>query len=264
MNLSKMTFRQAIRADIDACFAIEEASYPSDEAATLESLVYRQEQAGDYFRCAVYDSKVVGFITGTKCGEFVEESMTTHDERGRLLAIHSVAVDAKYRRKGLATRMMKDYIDYVENIDSIVLIAKEHLLGFYVKCGFAVLRPSAIVHGKDLWYDLERRMIRSSPAENQKWFVKTETFCKPFPDVKPFLDEHKLWVHKLRSEGISITSGYRVDSEGKPGGGGLMFLAAENYEAARAIVSEDPLVANGCVEWELNGWIGQVGNVEMR
>ena len=43
-----------------------------------------------------------------------------------------------------------------------------------------------------------------------------------------------------------------------------MFLAAKNYEEAEQLVLQDPLVANGCVEYELNGWIGQVGNLQMR
>jgi hypothetical protein len=55
-----------------------------------------------------------------------------------------------------------------------------------------------------------------------------------------------------------------VDADGKPGGGGLMFLAAKSYQDALDIVLQDPLVANDCVDWELNGWIGQVGDVQMR
>ena len=65
-------------------------------------------------------------------------------------------------------------------------------------------------------------------------------------------------------DGVVITSGYRVDNEGKPGGGGLMFIAATNYEEALKIVQQDPLVANDCVDWELNGWIGQVGELQLR
>ena len=55
-----------------------------------------------------------------------------------------------------------------------------------------------------------------------------------------------------------------MDADGKPGGGGLMFLAAKNYSEAYQLVLQDPLVANDCVDWQLNGWIGQVGDVQMR
>ena len=85
--------------------------------------------------------------------------------------------------------------------------------------------------------------------------------------MKPYLEKHKEWVQRLRTrprDPVCITSGYRVDADGKPGGGGLMFLAAKNYSEAYQLVLQDPLVANDCVDWQLNGWIGQVGDVQMR
>mmetsp|Transcript_11331 Transcript_11331/g.23173 ORF Transcript_11331/g.23173 Transcript_11331/m.23173 type:complete len:141 (-) Transcript_11331:1415-1837(-) len=106
--------------------------------------------------------------------------------------------------------------------------------------------------------------VRSVPNEDESWFVKTEQFCKPFPEVKPHLEAHREWVAALRSEGCCITSGYRVDSDGKPGGGGLMFFAARNYDEAEKLVRQDPLVANECVDWRLNGWIPEVGDIQMR
>ena len=95
------------------------------------------------------------------------------------------------------------------------------------------------------------------------WFVKTETFKKPFPVVKPHLEAHRAWVANLREEGLTITSGYRVDSEGRPGGGGLMLFAAADHAAAKSLCLQDPLIANDCVEWQLNGWIAEVGDIEL-
>jgi len=187
-----------------------------------------------------------------------------------MLAIHSVAVMEEYRRGGVGTVMLKDYLDairdYRDGVEKVVLLAKSHLLGFYVNCGFSVTKPSEIVHGKDLWYDLEIdiRGLQTVPKEGESWFVKTEQFCKPFPVVKPHLDAHRTWVAELRSKGFCITSGYRVDSNGKPGGGGMMFFAAKSYKDAQDIVLQDPLVANDCVEWRLNGWIPEVGDVQLR
>jgi uncharacterized protein YciI len=167
--------------------------------------------------------------------------------------------------------MLKQYLKTFQqqeddsSIKSFVLLAKSNLLGFYVNCGFQVNRPSPIVHGQELWYELEKKTVRTLPLEGEEsWFCKTEQFKKPFPEVKPHLEAHKHWVKDLRRRGYCITSGYRVDSEGKQGGSGLMFLAAKNYDEAHALVLQDPLVANDCVDWELNGWIGQVGDVQMR
>lgn len=108
-----------------------------------------------------------------------------------------------------------------------------------------------------------RGRVEMAESAQQPWFVKTEMFCKPYPVVKEHLEAHRAWVKKLRQEGTTITSGYRVDSEGKPGGGGLMLFAAADYEAALALVTEDPLIANGCVDWQLNQWISEVGGLEL-
>ena len=60
-----------------------------------------------------------------------------------------------------------------------------------------------------------------------------------------------------------MTSGYRVDSEGNPGGGGLMLFQATDYKEAEEIVRQDPLIANDCVDWQLNQWIAEVGGLSL-
>ena len=99
-----------------------------------------------------------------------------------------------------------------------------------------------------------------------RWFVKTETFKsgKPFPEIKPHLAAHKEWVAALRASGDwEITSGYRVDEDDRPGGGGLMLFRAADYASAAELVNQDPLVANGCVDWELHRWIAEVGDIDL-
>lgn len=93
--------------------------------------------------------------------------------------------------------------------------------------------------------------------------MKTETFSQPFPVVKPHLEAHRAWVAALRERDVRVTSGYRVDRDGKPGGGGMLFLRAPDYAAAEAIVARDPLIVNDCVEWRLAEWIGEVGGLEL-
>eukprot|EP00560_Eucampia_antarctica_P007761 CAMPEP_0197827096 /NCGR_PEP_ID=MMETSP1437-20131217/3960_1 /TAXON_ID=49252 ORGANISM="Eucampia antarctica, Strain CCMP1452" /NCGR_SAMPLE_ID=MMETSP1437 /ASSEMBLY_ACC=CAM_ASM_001096 /LENGTH=222 /DNA_ID=CAMNT_0043427825 /DNA_START=368 /DNA_END=1036 /DNA_ORIENTATION=- len=219
------------------------------------------------------ENEIIGFICSTRCSSFDHDTMATHDSEGNFLAIHSVVVKQEYRRKGIASQMMKHYIKSISEdnrmnptlpISKTVLLAKSKLLGFYVNLGFSVLKVSDIVHGQEQWYDLEMSIVRNLPLSDERWFVKTEQFKKPFPQVKPYLDDHRSWVSKLRAEGYCITSGYRVDSEGKPGGGGMMFFTAKSYDDALALVKNDPLVANECVDWRLNGWIAEVGDVQLQ
>jgi len=143
---------------------------------------------------------LLGFVCSTRCKEFTEESMSTHVSDGPLLAIHSVVVAPEYQRQGIATAMLRDYIQTIQDmnhehqnqqlpslpphakaaassggssassstgslptagtpISKIVLLAKKELLTFYIDCGFHVMRRSAIVHGKDPWYELEYNLL---------------------------------------------------------------------------------------------------------
>ena len=93
------------------------------------------------------------------------------------------------------------------------------------------------------------------------WFIKTETLRLPRPQLLAHLQAHHAWVAELRQQGVVISSGYLVDQAGRPGGGGLLLLAAADYAAAEALVRQDPLIANGCVDWQLQGWIPAVGDL---
>jgi hypothetical protein len=71
-----------------------------------------------------------------------------------------VCVAEEYRRKKVATSMLRQYVNDIalspssSSITTIALIAKQHLLSFYVSCGFSVVGLSEIVHGKDPWFHL--------------------------------------------------------------------------------------------------------------
>lgn len=95
------------------------------------------------------------------------------------------------------------------------------------------------------------------------WFIKTETFRLPYEQVIPHLRDHRCWVERLRQEGQRVSSGYLVDGHGQPGGGGLLLLEATDHEAARALVLQDPMIIGECVEWQLQGWIPAVGDLEV-
>mmetsp|Transcript_25198 Transcript_25198/g.52932 ORF Transcript_25198/g.52932 Transcript_25198/m.52932 type:complete len:111 (-) Transcript_25198:449-781(-) len=108
-----------------------------------------------------------------------------------------------------------------------------------------------------------------------QWFVKTEQFSKPYPIVKPYLEAHREWIRSIRQNHKAddkdthdkmqptVVSGYRVDSQNKPGGGGLMIFSAQSYEAAEEFVRQDPLIVNGCVNWELQRWIPETGDITL-
>lgn len=93
------------------------------------------------------------------------------------------------------------------------------------------------------------------------WFVKQETFLRPYSAMKPHLEAHRAWVEQLRADGLVISSGYLVDGEGRPGGGGLLLLQAADYATAEAVVLLDPMVLSGGVDWRLQQWRSAVGDL---
>ena len=93
------------------------------------------------------------------------------------------------------------------------------------------------------------------------WFIKTETFTVPYEQMIPHLAAHRLWVKQCKQRGETMSSGYLVDGQGRPGGGGLLLLQASDHGAAEALVRQDPMVKSGLVNWTLQGWIPSVGDL---
>jgi len=60
---------------------------------------------------------------------------------------------------------------------------------------------------------------------------------------------HVEYVHALQNVGRYAESGYW-----KGRGGGMLIFDATNLEEAQEIVDNDPLIKNGCVEYELHEW----------
>ena len=95
------------------------------------------------------------------------------------------------------------------------------------------------------------------------WFIKRETIHAAPAEMRQHLAAHRAWVAERRAQGVRISSGYLVDSEGRPGGGGLLLLEAADHAAAEALISQDPMVRSGCVSWTLHGWISAVGDLDL-
>jgi len=92
------------------------------------------------------------------------------------------------------------------------------------------------------------------------WFVKTETFTAaaaalPVEQRRPTLEAHRHWVVQEAESGRRLRSGYLVDGNRKPGGGGLLMFEASCYAEALAWVQNDPMIRAGLVDWQVQEWI---------
>ena len=91
-------------------------------------------------------------------------------------------------------------------------------------------------------------------------FIKTEKFKENTlklsnSERKKFLLMHKEWVKDISKSGHCIHSGYLINEKKKPGGGGLLIFEAKDYLTAKKILSNDPMIKNDLVNWDLQEWI---------
>ncbi|KAL0064542.1 hypothetical protein AAF712_008487 [Marasmius tenuissimus] len=160
-------------ADLEDAIAIETASYPEDEAATLPSFEYRQSHAGDLFLgCFLPNARdgrrIIGYICSTLAnGEtLTHESMSKHVPGATSVCIHSVCVSFDHRRQGIALRLLKEYIARLEearrtgsvSYERILLIAHEELIPLYRKAGFTFIGESEVAHGARPWYSMSYQL----------------------------------------------------------------------------------------------------------
>lgn len=141
--------------DIGDVHDLEAASYPPDEAATLEKITYRCNYAKEFFQVLKKkaDGSIIGFVNGTCVLErtIAHSSMAEHYPTGRTLVIHSVTVQSAERRKGIATSMLNLYLRKIfelKSVDRVLLLSKAYLLPFYLKCGFQFIGLSPVEHGQ--------------------------------------------------------------------------------------------------------------------
>ncbi|MDZ8054484.1 MAG: YciI family protein [Aulosira sp. ZfuVER01] len=81
------------------------------------------------------------------------------------------------------------------------------------------------------------------------WFVKIEAGKVDKPTFDQYVAAHKAYVQDLITKGHKARTGYWAEF-----GGGMMLFEAKSMDEAQAIVALDPLVQNGCVNYQLHEW----------
>ena len=80
-------------------------------------------------------------------------------------------------------------------------------------------------------------------------FVKIETGIVDKSVFDRHVLAHQKYVRDLIEQGHQARSGYWAEL-----GGGMLIFEAESLSEAQKIVARDPLIANGCVKFELHEW----------
>jgi uncharacterized protein YciI len=82
------------------------------------------------------------------------------------------------------------------------------------------------------------------------WYVKIERGIVDKSTFDQFIPAHKAYVQALNAAGHQAKTGYWKHSRG-----GMLLFHAADLTQAQQLVSKDPLILNGCVEYDLHEWV---------
>ncbi|KZS93426.1 Mss4-like protein [Sistotremastrum niveocremeum HHB9708] len=109
--------------------------------------------------------------------------MSTNDPTGRSVCIHAVAVSPPFRKRGVASALMRNYVERMQtepDVDRLLLICHDDLVQFYEQCGFKYVGKSHVVHGARAWFEMCLEISTSTAPQS----ISPEVFAalkKPAP-----------------------------------------------------------------------------------
>ena len=153
--------RNVKKTDLEAVVEIEKQCFPEAEAAEKSSIEERMATFPENFFVAEVENKMVGFINGCTTNSPVIYDEMFHDAShhipsGEIVAVFGLDVIEAYRRKGIASDLMKTFIENARNHGkkAVILTCKAHLLSYYEGFGFVNNGVSKSTHGGSVWYDM--------------------------------------------------------------------------------------------------------------
>lgn len=96
------------------------------------------------------------------------------------------------------------------------------------------------------------------------WFVRLDEGIVEKPVFDQVIPAHRQWLNRLTGGDHRPSSGYWADRAGGSGAGGMVILAAANWDEAVQLMASDPLVQEGCVRWLLHEWRLVVADTNFR
>lgn len=161
------TFRTAVPADTDRCFAIETTAYEGDEAATHEKIATRIAQYPEGFLIMQLDGEIIGFINSGCAFDVVMsdedfKELIGHDPMAPNVVIMSVVIDPEQQGKGYASLLMRTFVERMASLGkrTIHLMCKDRHVPLYERFGYRYVKPSASDHGGMAWHE----MVMELPA----------------------------------------------------------------------------------------------------
>jgi ribosomal protein S18 acetylase RimI-like enzyme len=160
-----LNIRNVEESDLDACFEVETACWPPEEAALKETIGRRIRVFPQGFFVAETDGRVVGMLNScsTNREELGDESLKQlvgHDVNGRNMVVFALGVLPEYRKHGIAAELMRKFIAFAKALqkDKVLLICKSYLVPYYERFGFAHTGLSASCHGGTAWQQMALKL----------------------------------------------------------------------------------------------------------
>jgi GNAT superfamily N-acetyltransferase len=151
---------------------------------------FRQSKAPLLFLGAFQPDRVlIGFVVSTLSSAITlsHESMSSHEAAGTSVCIHSIVVKPSLRRRGIATALLREYVQRVSSeqrlaVDRFLLITHEELRPLYELAGFEWVGLSSVKHGSRDWFEMKLDAIRPPlPPEITQEAVMTALSARPSP-----------------------------------------------------------------------------------
>jgi ribosomal protein S18 acetylase RimI-like enzyme len=160
-------FRTIHPEEATQAIAIEQICFPPNEACTGKIMGERVIVAPELFLVAVdrQSGKMAGFLNGLSTDEFTfrDEFFTNvqlHNPNGKNIMIMGLDVLPEYRKQGLATAIMYEYLrrEHDRGRKRILLTCLKSKVKMYEKMGFQSHGIAESSWGDELWYEMSHEL----------------------------------------------------------------------------------------------------------
>ena len=154
--------------DLQGIIQIEQLCFTPAEAATPKALTERMQIFPENFIIAEIDDennkgkKMIGMVDGISYPkpELIDEIYSNaklHDKNGDYCIIMGLNTHPDYRRLGVATELMKFFIEVSKERGQkgMILTCKDLYISLYEKLGFKNHGVSSSSHAGVVWYDMK-------------------------------------------------------------------------------------------------------------
>ena len=159
--MSKITIREASIIDLNRCYEIESTAYAGDEAASREKIRTRIEVYPEGCLVLEFEGEIAGLVNSgatdnVQLSDEAFKELVGHDPNGKKIVIMSVAVHPDFQRKGLAGKLIIEFIAKMKAMakSEIFLICQTGLVDMYASYGFEYIGVSDSEHGGLDWHEM--------------------------------------------------------------------------------------------------------------